>query len=173
MIFGIHILRCWRLLKKNIPGMSDAFWDKLSRMSYNFRSMFPRNLNYFWDKSPGILESLKQNFPKLSDNFWKVLPRKLVDFVKSWSPESMLCIDYPGGNACPGDSGGPLMTKRAGDDGVTPGQNYELIGAASFGAPIGQACNASGYTVYGRVTSILDWIEKETAGTDYSNCGRD
>ena len=41
----------------------------------------------------------------------------------------MLCANEEGGgkDACQGDSGGPLVTSN-GDDGVTPGQNYELIG---------------------------------------------
>ena len=135
--------------KKNIPGMSDAFWDKLSRMSYNFRSMFPRNLNYFWDKSPGILESLKQNFPKLSDNFWKVLPWKLVDFVKSWNPESMLCIGYPGGNACGGDSGGPLVVKI--------NNAYTVIGVISWGdGPGVKSCGGIG--VYAKVAKYINFI---------------
>ena len=40
----------------------------------------------------------------------------------------MLCATVVGGGkgACNGDSGGPLVT--ASGDGVTPGQNYQLIG---------------------------------------------
>ena len=39
-----------------------------------------------------------------------------------------------------GDSGGPLVTSSSGD-GVTPGQNYELIGVVSFG----QGCALAKY----------------------------
>ena len=40
----------------------------------------------------------------------------------------MLCANVAGGgkDSCDGDSGGPLVT--ASGDGVTPGQNYQLIG---------------------------------------------
>ena len=43
--------------------------------------------------------------------------------------DDMLCANERGGgkDACQGDSGGPLVTANGGD-GVTPGQNYELIG---------------------------------------------
>ena len=42
--------------------------------------------------------------------------------------DSMLCAAVPGGgkDACQGDSGGPLVATTG--DGVTPGQNYELVG---------------------------------------------
>merc|ERR1719244_978397 len=111
--------------------MSDAFLNKFSRMLDNFRTMFPGKWYYFWDKSPGMLESFKQYFPVMPGNFWKVLPWILENFVEHTYPESMLCIDYQEGNACQSDSGGPLVTKHAGDDGVTPGQNYEQIGVVS------------------------------------------
>ena len=120
-----------------------------------------------------MLESFKKEFPSTLDDFWKVLPIVFEMIVGFFHPESMLCIDYPGGKTCGGDSGGPLVTKHDSDDGVTPGQNYELIGATSFGAPIGVFCNAPGYTVYARVTSILEWIEEQTVETDHTNCPRD
>ena len=85
----------------------------------------------------------------------------------------MLCIDYPGGNVCQGDSGGPLVTKHPSADGISPGQNYEIIGAMSFEVKKGKdTCNAAGWTVYARVTSILNWIEK-SVGTGHTNCPRE
>ena len=44
-----------------------------------------------------------------------------------------------------GDSGGPLVTSGSGN-GVTPGQNYELIGVTSWGK--GNQCGL--VTVYAR-----------------------
>merc|ERR1712212_981399 len=47
--------------------------------------------------------------------------------------DQMLCANVEGGgkDACHGDSGGPLVTAGAGD-GVTTGENYELIGVVSW-----------------------------------------
>ena len=44
----------------------------------------------------------------------------------------MLCAAVPGGgkDACQGDSGGPLVATTG--DGVTPGQNYELVGNETY-----------------------------------------
>ena len=46
--------------------------------------------------------------------------------------DSMLCAAVPGGgkDACQGDSGGPLVATSG--DGVTPGQNYELVGNKTY-----------------------------------------
>ena len=155
---------------KKFLGMSDAFLDELSRMLDDFRSKFPGNWYYIWDKSPGLLDSFKQNFPEMSDDFWKVFPITLLESLANYNTESMLCIDYHGGNACSGDSGGPLVTKHASDDGVTPGQNYELIGVASFGKD--RECNSSGWTMFCGVTTILAWIE-QYAGAGHTYCPRD
>ena len=49
----------------------------------------------------------------------------------------MLCAITAGGkggkDACQGDSGGPLVSSGTGD-GVTAGQNYDLVGVVSWGA---------------------------------------
>jgi len=73
--------------------------------------------------------------------------------------DQMLCAGEAGGNggkdACQDDSGGPLVTSGTGD-GVTPGQNYELIGVVSFG----EECALADFPgVYARVTSVLSWIK--------------
>ena len=50
--------------------------------------------------------------------------------------------------------GGPLVTKGWGD-GVTPGQNFELIGVVSWG----YRCAQIEYPgVFARVTEALHWI---------------
>jgi len=75
----------------------------------------------------------------------------------------MLCAISPGKDSCRGDSGGPLITSSG--DGVTPGQNYELIGVVNFGGWCG-AYNWRKYEipgVYARITSELDWIKRTTS----------
>ena len=45
----------------------------------------------------------------------------------------MMCAGYPGvggKDACQGDSGGPLVATTG--DGVTPGQNYEIVGHETY-----------------------------------------
>ena len=72
--------------------------------------------------------------------------------------------------SCYGDSGGPLVTtRRDGDDGVTPGQNYELIGVVSFGGrPDPQTASLSCYNpnYFARVTFALDWIKEVMKDSD-------
>merc|ERR1712168_647824 len=78
----------------------------------------------------------------------------------------MMCagIMKGGTDSCQGDSGGPLISS-SGKDGVTPGQNYELIGVVSWGYGCA-APRAPG--VYARVTEIIGWID-EKAG-DLKTC---
>jgi len=72
------------------------------------------------------------------------------------SLEQMMCAAFPGKDACQGDSGGPLVTAGSGD-GVTSGQNYELIGVVSTGI----GCADPSYPgVYARVTKQLEWINQ-------------
>merc|ERR1719402_145185 len=59
-------------------------------------------------------------------------------------------------NACNGDSGGPFFTSNGGD-GVTPGQNFELIGITEGGPEL---CTTGSRFV--RVTAIMEWINKKT-----------
>ena len=82
---------------------------------------------------------------------------------------TMICIAYPLSGVLGGDSGSPLVTKPAGDDGITPGQNYEQIGVLSLAA--NAPCTSSGWGVYARVTEVLGWI-KESVGTGHVNCPR-
>jgi len=88
---------------------------------------------------------------------------KQTDYPSNWIFDEMMCAGVDGGgkDACQGDSGGPLITSESGD-GVTPGQNYQLIGVTSWG----YGCAWSGYPgVYSRITSVLDWIKTNIAGS--------
>ena len=57
------------------------------------------------------------------------MSRKNYGYDSAYITNDMLCANERGGgkDACQGDSGGPLVTAN-GEDGETPGQNYELIG---------------------------------------------
>ncbi|XP_060654562.1 brachyurin-like [Drosophila nasuta] len=69
--------------------------------------------------------------------------------------ETNICIKTTGGTSvCNGDSGGPLVSAETG----------ELIGATSFGSPLG--CEVGWPGVFTRVTSYLDWIEEISGVTN-------
>ena len=154
---------------KKFPGLSDTFLEKFAKNLDTFLHEFPDKWDKFWEKSYEMLDNFKDKFSEMPDEFWKVFPRFMEKFMKNYDPDRMLCIVYPIGDTCPGDSGGPLITKPAHADGVTAGQNYEQIGINSFGPE--NDCNATGWTMFVRVTSFLGWI-KDTVGTDHTNCGR-
>lgn len=68
---------------------------------------------------------------------------------------SMFCAGWKDGgkDACSGDSGGPLVCRVPGKN------NFQLYGVVSWG----QGCGRSGRPgVYGKVTSILKWIKKNS-----------
>merc|ERR1712106_608886 len=82
--------------------------------------------------------------------------------------ERMLCANVEGGgkDACQGDSGGPLFT--AFGDGMTPGQNIEVIGVVSWGNGCAEADSPG---VYSRVSNQLDFIKSSTSD-GWSSCPR-
>ena len=96
-------------------------------------------------------------------------------FPSDWDemPDHYLCINHDKGSGCQGDSGSPLVTKPADANGVTSGENYELIGVASLveNKTINEMCNSPGWTIFGRVTKILSWIEN-SVGTGHADCPR-
>ena len=90
-------------------------------------------------------------------------------YPPAWITEQMLCANTPGGgkDACQGDSGGPLVSSGGGD-GVSPGQNYELVGVVSWGI----GCAGVNYPgVYARVTKQLQWVRAVTGDT-WDTCNR-
>ena len=82
---------------------------------------------------------------------------------------TMICIAYPLSGVLHGDSGSPLVTKPAGDDGITPGQNYEQIGVTSWTNTESDTVSFAGYT---RVTEMLGWIKDTIGSLDHSDCPR-
>merc|ERR1719369_2157258 len=121
-------------------------------------------LNSFQKKFPNGLDDFQKNFrkklPELWDDFCENDPEECV------MTDNKLCIKYLGGVTCPGDSGGPLVTKPGDADGMSPGENYEQIGVMSYGNKL-IPCNNSSYTVYARVTKVLEWI-KENVKTGHT-----
>jgi len=92
------------------------------------------------------------------------------NYPSSWITSQMLCANVNGGgkDACQGDSGGPLVSSGSGD-GVTAGQNYELIGVVSWGS----GCADANYPgVYARVTKQLAWLAATTT-SGWSTCPRE
>jgi len=129
-------------------------------------------------KGPPIADKLNYiNGPVLTNKeALEVIRETAPDYFPStWGemPDNFLCINYDEGMGCPGDSGSPLVTKPADAKGVTPGENYELIGVQSFveNKTINELCNSPGWTCFGRVTKILKWIE-ENIGTGHTDCPR-
>jgi len=91
-----------------------------------------------------------------------------------WMPmtKDKLCVQHPSGQKpCSGDSGGPLITKQPNSDGVTPGQNYELIGVVSWG-DLECTDNGEYREVYARVTTHLNWIEETIRNSWHTICTR-
>jgi len=80
--------------------------------------------------------------------------------------KNKLCTYAEDKDACGGDSGGPTMT-TSGGDGVTPGENYELVGVVSYG----WNCTLGHPGINARVTSALDWIAATTEG-ELGTCAR-
>lgn len=80
--------------------------------------------------------------------------RKCGVVYKKNLTDSFLCAGYEEGgkDACQGDSGGPLMT-------VGPNERMMVAGVVSHGI----GCGSPEYPgVYTRVTTFLEWIEKNT-----------
>lgn len=70
---------------------------------------------------------------------------------RMYSTPSMLCGSGAKADACPGDSGGPMLARSDGID--------VLIATTSFGAP----CDTSVAGVYARVSAARDWIDQVVA----------
>lgn len=76
--------------------------------------------------------------------------------------EGQVCAGAPGKSACNGDSGGPLVCKDYAGTYGSP--KWYLAGVVSFGSAECPVDPGSNPTIFGRVTYILDWIEKVTSG---------
>jgi len=81
--------------------------------------------------------------------------------------QGLICGDFdrngPIQSGCNGDSGGPFFTSNGGN-GMTPGQNNELIGVVA-GGPYCQ-----GQTQFVRITAIMGWIMQNA--DNFNTCPR-
>ena len=76
-----------------------------------------------------------------------------------------ICALAPKRDSCFGDSGGPLVVREANG-------RYTLIGVVSRGPPRSvrpQCAHPTIPGVYVRVTSVLEWIRRETASVGICN----
>ncbi len=74
--------------------------------------------------------------------------------------ENMVCAATPGGDACFGDSGGPMTVRRGGAE--------VLEGVISWGK---NCARARWPGVYSRVRKVLRWVFENTRDSEY--CERD
>ena len=131
-----------------------AGWDAtLTGWGYKLHSLRPEKLQYLTGPVQRNQECYKE-----------------IKWSSPAFPDSFLCVSDTGGRPCFLDSGAPLVTKPVGDDGMTPGQNYQQIGVMSFGK--GTPCNSTGYGVFSRVTTVLAWI-RDSLGTGHTDCPRE
>lgn len=90
--------------------------------------------------------------------------RKIAEGVM----DSQFCAAAPNQDACPGDSGGPILV-----DLVDPFGAKKKVPFVAGIISIGTGCNAGSMGLYTRVASYIDWIQKETgASFDPTQCAR-
>ncbi|XP_075433150.1 chymotrypsinogen A-like [Ascaphus truei] len=65
---------------------------------------------------------------------------------------TMICAGASGASSCMGDSGGPLVCQKNGA--------WTLVGIVSWGSSV---CSPSSPGVYGRVTSLISWVDQTIA----------
>jgi secreted trypsin-like serine protease len=74
------------------------------------------------------------------------------DFYSGLIDHNVFCARKQDVDACQGDSGGPFLIYQ-------PGRGHLLAGLVSWGDGCGEVTGLPG--VYVRVSSYLDWINKE------------
>lgn len=99
-------------------------------------------------RQPDVLQQVTvqiQSNAECKKNYGKDAPGGIVDH--------MICAAYPGKDSCSGDSGGPMVTQ------TSAGSPWVQAGIVSWGIGCGKAPYPG---VYSRVTSFLDWIQKNS-----------
>jgi len=121
--------------------------------------------------SPSILQEINGTVVPNRECEW-AWSNQSMSWERMLMPKNKLCVQHPTGQkVCSADSGGPLITKQPNHDGVTAGQNYELIGVVSF---TNGECADDGYYKGGfaRVTEHMNWIKETLSKTEQTTCPR-
>ncbi|XP_065080902.1 ovochymase-2-like [Ochlerotatus camptorhynchus] len=150
------------------PGMfvcSACLWTGLDLNFDSLTVMGFGSTNFSSGSSPVLLkaELAPLGAVECTDRFPK--HRKIADGIL----ESQFCAAAPNQDACPGDSGGPILV-----DLVDPFGAKKKIPFVAGIISIGTGCSAGSMGLYTRVASYIYWIQKETgASFDPKQCARD
>ncbi|XP_029730806.2 uncharacterized protein LOC115267739 [Aedes albopictus] len=112
---------------------------------------------------------MKADLPPLDDNECKdqfPINRKIAEGVK----ETQFCAASPNKDACPGDSGGPILIDLVDP---SPSGLQKKVPFVTGVISIGTGCNEGSIGLYTRVASYVDWIQNVTdVNFEPKNCAR-
>ncbi|XP_001650082.2 uncharacterized protein LOC5565742 [Aedes aegypti] len=118
------------------------------------------------DMSPILM---KADLPPLQEADCKdqfPINRRIAEGIK----ESQFCAASPNKDACPGDSGGPILVNLVDPN---PHGLQKLIPFVTGIISIGTGCNEGSIGLYSRVASYIEWIQNVTnVSFDPKSCAR-
>lgn len=118
------------------------------------------SINYSGEREPQVSNIMKEADQKIlyvhNDTMFLTSNTSMIDLNST----SMTDSPDKGGIPCVGDSGGPLVLSAG--DGVTPGQNYDLVGVASAVITDNVTDICTGPALYVSVIRWSNWIKEQT-----------